>query len=289
MGKNHSEKPENGVIMDNTERRELTLVEIQNIELSLLLIFHNICKSQKLRYSLGGGSLLGAVRHAGFIPWDDDIDVMMPRPDYERFIHYCKQNPVPFALITYDTVDGYYGLFAKLSDLSTVITDKVMKLEYSIGINIDVFPVDGLGDSEKEAVKIFRKTEIDREILNAVIWKTYFRSKTHSIIVEPVRLGLFFISRFVDPKKLLRKIDRVNLNHSFEKSKYAGCVCGSYRTKEIMTKETFEHYTDIKFENETIKAIANYDEYLQKHYGDYMQLPPEEKRVTHHTYQAFRR
>ena len=154
--------------------QELSLKEIQIIALNLLLQFKTICEERKLRYSLGGGSLLGAIRHKGFIPWDDDIDVMMPRPDYEQFINYCKHNIVPFKIITYDIVNGYYGLFTKLSDLSTVMTDSLIKMEYDIGINIDVFPIDGLGDSEEEAVKIFKKTEIDREILNAVVWKKYF-------------------------------------------------------------------------------------------------------------------
>ena len=269
--------------------KALNLKEIQQIELELLLKFDLVCKSNNLRYSLGGGTLLGAIRHKGFIPWDDDIDVMMPRPDYEKFLSICKSKKTDFNLVTYDTVEGYNGLFAKIWDPNTIVKDDLMEMTFEIGVNIDVFPLDGLGKSEEEAYKIFKRTAWNREMLNAVLWKKFFRSKTHSILVEPIRFTMFVLSRFSNPKKLLRKVDEENLRHSFEGSKYAGCVCGSYREKEIMPTDTFENYIDLDFEGEKLKAIANYDEYLTKHYGNYMQLPPEEKQQTHHTYKAYRR
>ena len=273
----------------NKELQELSLKDIQRTELELLLAFDRVCTVEGLRYSLGGGTLLGAVRHKGFIPWDDDIDVMMPRSDYEAFLRFCKNNPVGFNIEAYDTVEGYNSLFTRVSDQNTIIIDELSELPYETGIGIDVFPIDGLGKTEKQSKQIFHKTDFNRELLNAAAWKKFFRSKTHSIVIEPIRFVMYVLSRFADPKKLIEKIEKENKKHPFEGSVYAGCVCGSYREKEIMKTETFENYVDMDFEGHRLKAIRNYDEYLTKHYGDYMKLPPEEKQKTHHTYKAYRK
>ena len=268
--------------------KELSLEEIKCVELELLLQFDNLCQKEGLRYSLGGGTLLGAIRHNGFIPWDDDVDVMMPRPDYDKFISYCVNHNLPFELYSYETNDDYIFLDAKISSPNTVIVDKALSTEDSdLGIHIDVFPIDGLGNTEPEAISQFMKTSLLRETLNAKTWKHYIRSKTHAWYIEPIRFGFFVLSRIKNAKRMLYKVDKINRSHNFDSVSYSGCVSGAYRLKEIMETETFQKYIDVEFEKNKFKAIKNYDAYLTKHYGNYMELPPVEKQVSHHTFKAF--
>lgn len=267
--------------------QELILKEVQKIALSLLIEFDNICKAQSLRYSLGGGTLLGAVRHNGFIPWDDDIDVMMPRPDYEKFLKYCTENLPPFDVLSYQNNSNYTNLFIKIADRHTKSSDGRKELEDNIGVCIDIFPIDGLGDSFKTALKNFNRTKFRRELLVASKWRKFFKSKTRPIYFEPIRLGMYLISRFVNKQKLCVSIDESIKSIKFENSRYSGCVSGSYREREIMGTETFVNYTTLSFENREFDVISDYHEYLRQHYGDYMKLPPVDKRITHHSIQFY--
>lgn len=265
--------------------KEVTFEELKEIEKEILFQFDSYCCENSLRYSLGGGTLLGAVRHNGFIPWDDDVDVMMPRPDYDRFLSMCKEKEPPFDVISHDSDSDYYHLFSKAQARNTYTDNGSNNKRY--GINIDVFPIDGLGGDQHQAVKNFNRSSFLRELLIAKKWARFSRSKTHSMIYEPIRLVLFLISRFASADKLIRKIEKIMRSIDFESSEYAGCVCGSYRTAEIIPAEHFKHYKGILFEGRELQCIRDYDQYLRQHYGDYMKLPPKEKQVTHHTFKAY--
>ena len=265
--------------------KELSIDDIKKIELDILSEFHAICVKNNMRYSLGGGSLLGAVRHKGFIPWDDDVDVMMPRPDYERFLRYCRKNKTLFSLKSIHNNKKYIKLFAKADMPNTKIDNGMKTTVY--GINIDVFPLDGLGNSYSEAVKQFNKTSFERELLVASAWKKYSRSKNQPLYIEPLRLVLFLLSRFINPYKLALKIDRKCQSVNFDESEYAACICGSYRLKEIVKKKELSEYKLMDFEDRKFYGISDYDNYLTKHYGDYMKLPPKDKQVTRHDFKAY--
>ena len=267
--------------------KEINLEQLKELEVELLTAVDEICNKENFRYSLGGGTLLGAVRHKGFIPWDDDIDVMMPRPDYEAFISYCLNNDVPFKIRSFETDESYVDTSAKLYNPNTVLQDDNIVGGSSIGVNIDVFPIDGLGDTYKSAKKTFNSTRFKRNLLVAAQWKKFFKSKTHAWYYEPFRFAFFVLSRFVNKARLFKKIQKKYKKIDFNSVNFAGAVGGSYREKEILPKTIWTEYTDLPFEGRSFKAIADYDTYMSSIYGDYMKLPPEEKQVSHHTFTAF--
>lgn len=261
--------------------------ELKAIQFDILTELDALCRKLNIRYSLCGGSLLGAVRHKAFIPWDDDIDIIMPRPDYDALIAYCKKNETPFRLISHETEKEYGYLFAKATSKNTVIIDEncgTDKLSY--GVYVDIFPVDALEDTPEKSLSLFRKTDLLRNILIAKNWKRFFRSKTRSILYEPFRLAFFILSRFFSKKTLISKTEK-QYKKEFGTTEYCACVCGSYRSKEILPSSVYEEYTELEFEGRSFMALKNYDAYLTAIYGDYMTLPPKEKQVSHHSFTAY--
>lgn len=269
--------------------KKFTLDEIKFIELQLLLKIHDICREQGFRYTLIGGSLLGAVRHKGFIPWDDDIDIAMPRPDYEKFMEHCKNNCNDIIALCNKYEPNYGYLFGKICAADTVLVEEnANRFNVDMGIYVDVFPIDALGDTYKEAVSKFRQTELFRELLVAANWKRFFKSKTHSVIYEPIRYIMYIVSRLFSFRFLISKIECKSVG-DYDNAKYVGVICGSYRKKEIMKKEIFESPIEMDFESHKVCGIKNYDSYLKNIYGNYMEMPPAEKRITHHTFEAWKK
>lgn len=269
--------------------KEIQAEELKKIELNLLKKIDAICKNQGWKYALCGGTLLGAVRHKGFIPWDDDIDVAMPRKDYDEFLEFCDKNGQKYDIqtVSYKTVSNYTYLSSKICDSNTVIEEENFKRDANaFGVYVDIFPIDGLGD-KKDAERHFNAMWLNREILVACNWKNYFRSKTHSWYVEPIRFLIFLLSRFVSPQQVIKKVEDYYSKYLIDKCEYGAIVCGSYWKKEIMPEKVLNEFEEIEFEKLKFMAFKNYDYYLKNIYGDYMKLPPIDKQVTHHMFKAY--
>lgn len=257
--------------------------QIQDMELEILIEFDNFCEKHELIYSLMGGTMLGAIRHNGFIPWDDDIDVSMPRPDYEKFIELTKNGlRKDLEVFSINTHENYIHYFAKIVDTRTILYEKNVRDKYKIGLNIDVFPVDGYPEDEKVAKEHYKKIA---RLKKFGIWSARIERKDGPVksMLKSVRNYPFSL---VGPSYFARRRDEEYKKFDFVESNDVTYSTG-YADRTKMTKEQFLNLIDVEFCGYKFKCQKDYDYILRCIYGDYMTLPPLEKRVSHHNIKVF--
>lgn len=261
------------------QRRQIDKTEMQKIQLDILDDIHQFCITNNIRYSLAYGTLLGAVRHKGYIPWDDDIDLIMPREDYERFIKEYRSDCNE--VLDLSKSDVCKEMFVKVSRKNTIMKDCLLGRKLW-GINIDIFPIDNIMDNYKELLDKYHKLE-----------KKIYRFCPYYKGAEHKKISLFLknlIKRivFLYPYNILRIKKQINdLTRTSEKTTKAGLLLNGYGENEFFDKGLFEKYSTILFEGKYYNTISDYDKYLSQIFGNYMQLPPEEMRKSHHLYNAY--
>lgn len=253
------------------------LAEVKKIELDILKCFHDYCEKNSLRYFLAYGTLLGAVRHGGFIPWDDDIDVVMPRADYEKFIREFKND-------CYEVYDlskkGYFYPFAKLCDSRTVLIENIV-VKNRMGIYIDIFPMDGVGeDVGKQISKIKRNLKLQQHKYSPFSRK---RSLIKKILLPIVKLLLLPLSC----QRLGQRMNDEAKKNSYDDCNLVGCLCEDVGKSLFFEREVIEPISSISFEGYSFCAPADVDKYLTCVYGDYMKLPPIDQQMPKHSFKAY--
>ena len=262
---------------------QIGVTKIRDIQLNILKEVDTFCKINNIKYSLTYGTLIGAVRHKGYIPWDDDIDIMMPRPDYEKFITQFNLNQTKFRVLSTSNSKTHPYPYAKVEDTSTVLIE-YSNIKYKIGVNIDVFPIDGMPSNKKQFLKHAQKLKRYENLLGI---KTIKLSNNRSFFKNMVLLFLIIATIFISYKKIIVLTERANRKYNYTECEYAMAPCYNVSIACQTPKTIFKEFISVKFENSYYSAIKEYDTYLRVIYGNYLKLPPPEEQVSHHNYEAF--
>lgn len=262
--------------------RKLSYTEIKNIELNLLKTFKNICENNHIDYFLADGTLLGAVRHKGFIPWDDDIDVHVRREDYERLISVLNEVAEERALniICLQNDHNCERPFLKICDSRTKLVYHGESCINNLGVFIDVFPLDNQGNSLRAGLILEKKIKPFYFMRNISVMRTVQIKKPKDIIKKIC----FPIAKLFGTEFWVEKVNHLMQSFNKEDCRYYG---SNQPTSIICKKEVFASTVMLAFEDELFPAPVGYDDYLKYHYGDYMELPPLKKRVATHSFDAY--
>lgn len=265
------------------------LRDLQLKELEMLKMFSEFCREHHLRYFLLGGTLLGAVRHKGFIPWDDDVDVAMPRKDYNQFLALSGEAfQDPLSVNLYDRTPGYHYTFARINDSRMHVVNHSASLPRREEISIDIIPLDGFPDPGIR--RSFHKLHLSfwwnlNQIVlyDELVNKTRKRSWTGNLFVNIA--GLFkWAGKRMDPTTCLRHINQVLSKYEYD-SDTADIInfLAAIGFSEIFPRKSFGEGAEYTFEGETFTGPVDYDTVCKIIYGDYMTLPPEVDRNWHNT------
>ena len=255
----------------------MDLRQIQEAELQLLQTFAACCDKHQLRYYLAGGTLLGAVRHKGFIPWDDDIDVIMPRPDYEQFLEIAHSGELNGCRV----MDDYHDMpvntpFAKLEKPDIKVSYRLKQEQQSLWL--DIFPMDGMPADDEELKRHLKELRH----LDYCLWQAQSDGqKIANPLKRIAKKVLFFGYRRKGSLYYAKKMTACAKKYSYDECEYVGCSVGKYGEKERIRKADFEERCLMDFEGQPFYVSKGYDIYLKNLFGDYMTIPKEEDRHIH--------
>lgn len=253
--------------------KKIDISECHELLLDIAKELDRICTKHNIPYYMLGGTMLGAIRHKGFIPWDDDMDFGVPRQYYRKLIEILeKELPTNYMCCTFENNIAINSPFCKICNTDTLINDPRVSLpiEKQLGLNIDIFPLDYCEKNDSTIRKIYRLRYI-----NQVAYISSTKASLSKKIIKRIIKALFPVKQIT----ILRKAE--SLAESLPKGDYMANIFGRWKSKEIVPAEWYGQGVRYEFEDAMLCGFQNYDSYLTQMYGDYMQLPPEEKREAH--------
>lgn len=267
----------------NISEKEIDLKTLKEKQLEIFQYFISTCAKFGLKYFATGGTLLGAVRHQGYIPWDDDIDVCMPRQDYDLFVKNAQSALPNFLFVQTHTTDpDYRNCFAKLRNINTTYVETVAQnLKINHGIYIDIFPIDAISENKTE----FKKMVHHKKMIQWLCGKDYLSDGFFKRKLKGFLAGLNLHT--FNTSKALSKFENRCRKYSYGSTKQTILFGGAWGEKEIHDTNVYGEGIMLPFENLKIVAPTDYKQFLTDIYGDYMKLPPKEKQVSHHNCCAF--
>lgn len=266
------------------KKKPIPLEKIKDIQLEILDSVDKFCVEHNIKYSLAFGTLLGAVRHGGYIPWDDDIDIMMTRENYNRFREGYHSECYPF--VDLKTNEDHPVPLGKVYDSSTFFYYmETIKRKY--GVFIDIFPIDNMPEDIDVRTRWIKKVNfhIHLNTVKSSTWKYILNSKKNVL----KKISFCVVKLLVNSKYIHKRLEELYTKYENEETNYVGAamIFNYMDVWRVYPKSCFNEYCRMKFERKEYMAISDYDTFLKIRYGDYMQLPPESERKAKHGILAY--
>ena len=279
--------------------KKMSIEDLKKIELDILIDVDKFCNKYGIKYYLCGGTLLGAVRHKGFIPWDDDMDIAMPRKEYERFLKLYNVADSRYSVSGIENNSKWHMTFARVEDRNTILYEKTLKKKYrKCCVFVDLFPIDGVPDNIQEEKSFAFRQKIFASIANASSFcffpsRHYSDSKDTNVKLKNLlRTLLKYIAiavfSTVNTQSVIKRVNSNSKKYIFGKTRDVGLTVFVWNWKfEKASFNAFKERQKFEFEGNFFWGPKGYDEYLTKTYGDYMTPPPVENQVSHHSFEAY--